>query len=86
MGLFTNLLDPDLGARLESIEYKLDAIIASLGIELPESAAGGSDAKLRALIASGNKIGAIKIYRKRTGSSLRFAKAHMDRLEREGQA
>jgi hypothetical protein len=73
MGFFSSP-DPALTYQLQCIEAKLNLILEHLDIALPPD--GMED--LRALIASGNKIGAIKLYRERTGVDLATAKAAID--------
>jgi ribosomal protein L7/L12 len=45
-------------------------------------ATGELDAQVQALLAGGNKIGAIKLVRERTGLGLKEAKDYVDQLER----
>ncbi len=75
MGLFSSTTDGATSARLARLERKIDAIIAHLGIELPDD--GMED--IRALAASGQKIAAIKEYRNRTGAGLAEAKNAVER-------
>lgn len=66
--------DPDITNRLRRVERKLDLLLTHLGIE--EAPDGMDD--IRALISEGNKIGAIKEYRRRTGCDLAAAKQTID--------
>ncbi|MGQ0626614.1 MAG: hypothetical protein ACT4PL_00750 [Phycisphaerales bacterium] len=74
MGLFSSTDDVAAAARMRRIEGKLDAIMAHLDIHLPDD---GMD-DIRALIAAGKKIEAIKEYRLRTGAGLAEAKLAVD--------
>jgi hypothetical protein len=74
MGLFSLSNDATTAAQLRRIERKLDAIMAHLNIQLPND---GMD-DIRALIASGRKLEAIKEYRERTGADLAQAKLAVD--------
>lgn len=73
MGLFS---DPQLLARLTQIERKLDAIMSTLDIELPQD----NMDEYRELVRANKKINAIKLYRDRTGAGLAEAKAAIDQL------
>lgn len=84
MGLFGS--DPAVVRRLAAIERKLDAILASLGIEAPveqmaPALAGLTPdalAEVRGLAQSGKKIEAIKRLRVLTGLGLKDAKDLVD--------
>lgn len=86
MGLFGGRNDAALTHRLATIERKLDAILASLGIAVPEPTYGPGGATLqsealeeiRALAHSGKKIEAIKRLRELTGMGLKDAKDLID--------
>ncbi|GAB2777067.1 hypothetical protein [Amycolatopsis magusensis] len=65
-----------LDRRLARVEEKLDAVLAHHGITLPEP----DFAEVRAHLAEGRKILAIKAYRERTGASLQEAKEAVERL------
>lgn len=56
--------------RLARIEGKLDLILKQLGLEYQD---GETDEIIR-LLADGQKIAAIKLYRERTGAGLKEAK------------
>lgn len=73
MGLFS---DPDVTRRLVLIEQKLDAIMSSLGIAVPED----NMDDCRELVRAGKKIEAIKLYRERTGAGLRESKDAVDHM------
>lgn len=73
MGLFS---DPQLLARLANIERKLDAIMSSLGIELPPD----NMDEYRELVRANKKLDAIKLYRERTRAGLAEAKTAIDQL------
>lgn len=75
MGLFGGT-DPKLQYQLARIEKKLDLIMESLGLSVPED---GMD-DVRAMAAKGEKIEAIKLYRDRTGAGLYEAKQFVDGL------
>lgn len=70
MGWFSHNDEAATAAQLRRIERKLDAIMAQLDIQLEND---GMD-DIRALIAEGKKIEAIKEYRARTGAGLAEAK------------
>lgn len=77
LGLFgSSGHSPAIEARLRTIERKLDAIMASLGITLDEA----PDDDLRELVRAGRKIEAIKLYRERTNCGLKEAKDYVDGL------
>jgi ribosomal protein L7/L12 len=75
MGIFSDSNNDAVMARLARVERKLDAIIAFLQIRMPED----DHADIRAMIAAGDKIGAIKAYRERTGMGLAEAKQAVER-------
>jgi ribosomal protein L7/L12 len=79
MGLFGSST-PDSGTahRLASIERKLDAIIAHLGIRIAKDSL---EDELRALVRNGQKLMAVKRHRELTGSSLSEAKAFVDSIQ-----
>ena len=62
-------------ASIARIERKLDAIIAHLGIQLPDD---GLD-EVRDLALAGQKIEAIRLYRAKTGVGLAEAKQMVER-------
>jgi ribosomal protein L7/L12 len=64
---------PADAARLRRVEAKLDLILQHLGIEHAEGE-GDLPVEARALADVGDKLGAIKAYRKATGADLRGAK------------
>jgi hypothetical protein len=69
--------DPDIARRLEAIERKLDLLLNRFGIRddenwLPE---------VLAFIQRGQKIQAIKTYRKATGAGLVEAKNAVEAME-----
>ena len=75
MGWFTQTNDAQLTVTLARLERKIDALIASLGVELPKDTMDD----VRALAAAGKKIEAIKRYREKTGAGLAEAKDAVDR-------
>ena len=75
-GLFQMSPDPSVERRLRAIERKLDLIMASLSIEMPQE----DHSDLRDLMAAGQKIQAIKLYRDQTGVGLREAKEFVESL------
>ena len=69
-------------ARLTTIDRKLDAVIAHLGIQVREP----EFPEVVRLIAADQRIAAVKAYRDATGASLLEAKNAVDRLaERYGR-
>lgn len=82
MGLLSLLFDDTppsevaLRSRLARVERKIDAMMAALGIDLPQDDIDD----LRELVARDRKIEAIKVYRERTGAGLADAKAFVDSL------
>jgi hypothetical protein len=74
VSFFSSNNDAALVTQMYRIERKLDAIMLHLGIALPSD---GMD-DIRALIAAGKKIEAIKQYRERTGADLAQAKLAID--------
>ncbi|MEZ6233360.1 MAG: ribosomal protein L7/L12 [Phycisphaerales bacterium] len=81
MGLFGSS-NADVAARLARVERKLDALLASLGIDGAACAGAGDPAldDVRALVAGGRKIEAIKRYREITGVGLKEAKVAVDAM------
>ncbi|RSM75915.1 hypothetical protein DMH04_37015 [Kibdelosporangium aridum] len=65
-----------LDRRLARVERKLDAIVSSLGVELPEPELD----EVKALLAEGKKIQAVRAYRQATGATLQEAAAAIERL------
>ena len=74
MGILSDSNNDAVIARLARVERKLDAIIAFMQIRVPDD----NFADIRDMIAAGNKIGAIKAYRQRTGTGLAEAKAAVE--------
>jgi ribosomal protein L7/L12 len=62
--------------RLAGLERKLDAVIGHLGVVIAEPGLP----EVRALLAQGKKIEAIKVYREHTGADLKEAKEAVERL------
>ena len=75
MGLFSGSNDAAMNARLVRLERKLDLVLAHLQIEAPGDDLDG----VRDLMATGDKIGAIKAYRDITGVGLAEAKSAVER-------
>jgi ribosomal protein L7/L12 len=75
MGIFSDSNNDAVMVKLARIERKLDAIIAFMQIRMPEDDLGD----IRDMIAAGDKIGAIKAYRARTGAGLAEAKQAVER-------
>ncbi len=75
MGWFTQSNDAQVVVTLARLERKIDALMASLGVEMPKDKMDD----IRALSAAGQKIEAIKLYRERTGVGLAEAKAAVER-------
>ncbi|MFM9956893.1 MAG: ribosomal protein L7/L12 [Phycisphaerales bacterium] len=69
-----NTTPPELMPTLKRIERKLDLLLEAQGLASPSD---GMD-DIRELIAQGQKISAIKLYRERTGLGLAEAKAAVD--------
>ncbi|MCE7010374.1 hypothetical protein LWC34_47360 [Kibdelosporangium philippinense] len=65
-----------LDRRLARVEQKLDAIAAGVGVELPEPELG----HVKALLAEGKKIQAVRAYREATGADLKEAAQAIDQL------
>ncbi|AEW99014.1 ribosomal protein L7/L12 [Streptantibioticus cattleyicolor] len=62
--------------KVAQVERKLDLIMAHLGVEAPEPELS----RVRALLAEGKKIEAIKAYREITDADLKEAKDAVDRM------
>ncbi len=80
MGLFGSGSSQD-SHRLRAIEKKLDLIMANLGITFE----GPADDEVLEMARRGDKIGAIKMYRERTGAGLKEAKDAIDEACRTGR-
>lgn len=81
MGLFG--AGTDHSVQLNRIERKLDAILASLGLDAAGGGAGAEHPRMgevRSLAASGRKIDAIKLYRELMGVGLKEAKGAVDAM------
>ena len=71
--------------RLLMLERKVDFLISELGLEarfqeFQASAIPRDMSDVVALVRQGNKIGAIKLYREKTGVGLKEAKEAVDRM------
>lgn len=66
--------------QLDEMDRKLDAIMAHLGITLPEPQPGPRFPEIDELLRQGKKIEAIKVYRQRTGVGLKEAKEAVERM------
>ena len=66
----------NVAARLRPIDRKLDLVLAKLGIDPYE----GIDKRLVDLVRTGQKLEAIKLYRKETGCGLKEAKDYVEGL------
>jgi len=77
MGWFSDATSPGVSVALDRIERKLDLVLRSLGVEMPEAT---WEQEARALVAAGRKIEAIKLCRQRTGAGLAEAKAMIDTM------
>ena len=64
--------------RLADLDRKVDAIIAHLGVIVPEP----DQPEIRRLIQQGRKIQAIKLYRQASGTDLATAKHAVEDLAR----
>lgn len=64
--------------KLRRIDRKLDLIIQSLGIELPETVVSGLSSEVCRMADQGEKIEAIKRHREETGVGLKEAKDAID--------
>jgi len=61
--------------RMQRMQRQLDAIMKHLGLPEPiESAPGALSPQVLALLAAGQRIGAIQLYRQETGAGLKQAK------------
>ncbi|WP_028062860.1 hypothetical protein [Solirubrobacter soli] len=69
----------DLRARVRELELLVDHLYATLDVVRPEPDNSVSP-EVRALVAKGNLIGAIKAYREETGCDLQTAKAVVESL------
>ena len=75
--------EPELRERLERIEQKLDALLAFFRV--PPTAAGGEwMEEVRAFVAKGQIIQAIKVYREHTGTGLKEAKDAVEAMRGGG--
>ncbi|MBF9071719.1 ribosomal L7/L12 family protein [Streptacidiphilus fuscans] len=78
---------PSVEQRLETIEQKLDVLLAHLGIDAEGNRVGfGGDPRLvdvEDAVRAGKLIQAIKVYREQTGAGLREAKAAVDGIAAE---
>ena len=78
--------DSDRIAALElqvgELQRKLDFVLRHLGVAYQEPALGPGLTEAAALLAQGDKIGAMKIYQRNTGAGLKDAKDAIDALER----
>ncbi len=75
MGLFSSTDNSAVLSHLARLERKVDLLLEHLGIQPHEP---DWMAHARALAASGDKIGAIKLHRQHTGAGLAEAKAQVD--------
>ena len=70
--------------RIIDLERKVAFLLKELGLEEKEKAyvpdVSPVTLEVRALVRQGNKIGAIKLYREKTGVSLAEAKAVVDNI------
>lgn len=66
-------------ARIATIERKLDAVMAHLGVAAPAP----EEPEVVRLLELGKRIEAIKVYRERTGLGLAEAKGAVDEIARE---
>ena len=74
------MIDPDLKARLDQLELKLDLILESLGVRAATPPSTDLEDEARELLRSGRKIQAIKLWRERTGMGLKEAKEAVEAL------
>ena len=68
-----------VNARLATIERKLDAVMAHLGVTEPPP----SEPDVVRFLENGQMVHAVKAYRDRTGLGLAEAKEAVDRIARE---
>ncbi len=70
--------------RIAELERKVEFLLKELGLEEKEKAytpdMNPALAQVLALVRQGNKIGAIKLYREKTGVGLAEAKAVIDNM------
>ena len=74
-------MSDEVQARLEALERRVLALEQRAGFSSPGAGAAGADDEVIALLNSGNKIEAIKVYRERTGLGLKEAKDAVDAIE-----
>ncbi len=67
-----------LARRQDEIDAKLDAVVAHLGVVVPEP----RYPQVERLLAEGHPIRAVKAYREQTGAGLVEAKGAVDEIER----
>jgi ribosomal protein L7/L12 len=72
----------ELERRLGRLERRLDLLMAHLGADASEDGEVPGEDEIRELLAKGQKIQAIRVYRERTGSGLREAKEAVEQIER----
>jgi hypothetical protein len=75
MGLFFGAPDYRLHSRLDRIERQLQALLDHFQVQPPDDGLG----EVRRLAHAGEKINAIKLYRKLTGAGLVEAKEFVER-------
>ncbi|HOP27094.1 MAG TPA: hypothetical protein PLM22_05190 [Candidatus Sabulitectum sp.] len=68
-----------LRKRVEILETRVDNLMRNAGHDVPKSPSEASE-EVMELLLTGNKIGAIKAYRKQTGASLKDAKEFVESL------
>lgn len=70
-----------MNARLDAIEWNIARLLTQAGLSWEQPPAPeGPDAEIVALLQAGNTIGAIKVYREKTGDGLAEAKAAVEAM------
>jgi ribosomal protein L7/L12 len=73
----------ELETKVEVLERKLDLAMRHLGLTYADGTMSRTEAEVGVLLAKGDKIEAIKVYRDATGADLKAAKEAVEALERK---
>jgi len=73
-------MDAEAEARLSALEARVAALEAQLGRATGAVADAGASAVVLDLVAKGDLIRAIKVYRQESGAGLREAKRYVEKL------
>ncbi len=68
-----------LRKRVEVLEAKVDNLMRNAGYDVDKPAVEASS-EVKELLIAGDRIAAIKVYRRETGASLKDAKEYIDSL------